>query len=67
MVENFAYRLKGTTKWIDCGQCDEHDFLNFWRRMSKEIESAFIKRTNPYERKIFFRNLAGKGKWYKIK
>lgn len=67
MVQEYAYRLKGTRNWINCGQCDELDFRNFWKRMSKNIESAFIKRINPYEKKIFFRNLAGKGKWYKVK
>ena len=46
MIEEYAYRLKGTDKIIECGQCDELDFKNFWRKMNDKIAMAYVNRDN---------------------
>lgn len=42
MIEKYSYRLKNDEKFINCGQCDEQDFKNFWQKMKDHIETALV-------------------------
>lgn len=64
MIQEYAYRLKGSNKIIECGQCDELDFKNFWRKMHEQIAMAYVQRDDY---KYIYYTRYTKGFWSKFK
>lgn len=64
LILEYAYRTKDCGAWRECGACDKEDFMKFWRKMRRQIDSAYVA---TEEAKYVYHSTYDGYKWQKIR